>query len=167
MSLDLDGILHVTAVEKCTGKSKHITITRALDVKSEAEIEAARKRLDDLFAGEEKDGESWSDTEDAAEDQEIDAIEEIDEIDGEESAGAVAAGELISADQSWDDAVRDGRQLVERSRRLLTQMHDDDREEVIGLNERIEAAIAGQAVTVLGEANDALRELLFFVEGKE
>ena len=33
MSLDVDGILHVTAIEKETGKSKHITIARALEAR--------------------------------------------------------------------------------------------------------------------------------------
>src|SRR5271166_1536775 len=37
MSLDVDGILHVTAIEKETGKSKHISIARALREKSPAE----------------------------------------------------------------------------------------------------------------------------------
>jgi len=50
MSVDLDGILHVTAIEKCTGKSKHITIARALEAKSEADIAEACKRLEALWA---------------------------------------------------------------------------------------------------------------------
>ena len=49
MSLDLDGILHVAAIEKRTGKSKHITIANALQAKSDAEIAAARKRIADLY----------------------------------------------------------------------------------------------------------------------
>src|ERR1700733_6020258 len=44
MNLDLDGVLHVTAVEKSTGNSKHITIARAFEMKSEAETSEARNR---------------------------------------------------------------------------------------------------------------------------
>ena len=43
MSLDVDGILHVSAIEKRTGKSKQITIAGALQAKSDAEIAAAPK----------------------------------------------------------------------------------------------------------------------------
>ena len=50
MSLDVDGILRVTAIEKRTGKSKQITIQDALREKSEEEIAAARKRLEELFS---------------------------------------------------------------------------------------------------------------------
>src|SRR5438874_5216805 len=50
MNLDIDGILHVTAIEKLTGKSKQITITNALQARSDAEIANARKRIEDLYA---------------------------------------------------------------------------------------------------------------------
>ena len=50
MSLDVDGILHVTAIEKETGKSKHITIARALEAKSPAEIAAARARVEKMYS---------------------------------------------------------------------------------------------------------------------
>ncbi len=51
MSLDIDGILKVTAIEKETGKTKQITIDNALKPKSDAEIAAAREHLDALFDG--------------------------------------------------------------------------------------------------------------------
>lgn len=50
MSLDIDGILKVTTIEKDTGKSKHITIDNALQPKSEEEIAGARKRLQELYS---------------------------------------------------------------------------------------------------------------------
>jgi hypothetical protein len=40
----------VTAIEKHTGKSKQVTIANALQSKSEAEIAAARKRIEELYA---------------------------------------------------------------------------------------------------------------------
>ena len=49
MRLDLDGILEVAAVEKRTGKSKQITIANALQAKTEEEIAAGRKRIQELF----------------------------------------------------------------------------------------------------------------------
>jgi hypothetical protein len=44
-------------------------------------------------------------------------------------------------------------------------MHEEDREEVIELNEKIEAAMAARDTATLSSATAALRELLFFVEG--
>ena len=55
MSLDIDGILKVTAIEKETGKTKQITIDNALKPKSDAEIAAAREHLDALFDGRKSD----------------------------------------------------------------------------------------------------------------
>jgi DNA-binding FadR family transcriptional regulator len=58
------------------------------------------------------------------------------------------------------------RELLERSRQRLEQMHADDREEAVELHERIAAAMDGGDREALREASRALGELLFFVEGK-
>jgi len=50
MRLDIDGILHVAAIEKSTGKSKDITIRNAPHQKNEEEIKAGRDRLQALHA---------------------------------------------------------------------------------------------------------------------
>jgi molecular chaperone DnaK len=147
MRLDLDGILEVAAVEKRTGKSKQITIANALAAKSPEEIAAARKRSQELF-------ESRSERVDESE---VD-FEEIETeqglIEGEFAAAASLPGEPEAAD------------LVERSRKLLDRMHQDDREEAIDLHERIGAAIESGDAPALAEASRALKELLFFMEGR-
>ena len=51
MRLDLDGILHVTAIEKKTGLSKHVAITGATRKRDAAEIISSKAELDRLFAG--------------------------------------------------------------------------------------------------------------------
>ena len=56
--------------------------------------------------------------------------------------------------------------LLERSRRLLAKMHAEDREEAIDLHEKIDAATASGDAAALKEATNALKELLFFVEGQ-
>ena len=148
MSLDLDGILHVTAIEKETGKSKHITIKNAFASKSPEEIAAARQRLAKLWASREKD----FDIDDADADEitvEAEEVEELEEPAAEPLAGA-------------EEAAR----LLERSRRLLGQIHSDDVEEVIALHERIDAALSAADAAELEQAVAALRELLFFLEGK-
>ncbi|MBV9677331.1 MAG: Hsp70 family protein [Acidobacteriaceae bacterium] len=158
MSLDLDGILHVTAIEKQTGKSKHITIARALQPKSAAEIDAARERLQSLYATRQGNGdwEEWL--------QEDQTSLPPEEMTGGESK-ASPPDNIIPMDAAWVQPNREGRELVERARALLDSMHDEDREEVIELNEKIEAALAARDPATLTSATAALRELLFFVEG--
>jgi molecular chaperone DnaK (HSP70) len=168
MSLDLDGILNVTSIEKKTGLSKHITITRALEAKSEAEIAAARKRLEDLFA---KRLNADDLDEDVSEDELLnDDDAEVDDsevIEGEHSFQETnRLIEGIAVKREWSAAEDEGHGIIERSRRLLDQVHAEDREEVIDLNQAIEAAIAARDADKLQQAIHALRELLFFVEGK-
>jgi molecular chaperone DnaK len=157
MSVDLDGILHVTAIEKRSGLSKHITIARALESKSEAEIAEARKRLEALYSP----GESEQ------EDAELEDAEGADQMVNEDSLRVQpAAGENFAANDDWSSVAREGTQLIERSRQLLEQLHEEDREEAIDLNAQIESAIGAKDATALKQAASDLRELLFFVEGR-
>jgi molecular chaperone DnaK (HSP70) len=157
MSLDLDGILHVTAVEKQTGKSKHITIARALQPKSAAKIAAARERLQSLYAA--RQSSNWEEWLEEGEPP----ILPGETLKGENQPAV--SDNIIPMDAAWVQPNREGRELVERARALLAHMHEEDREEVIGLNEKIEAAIAARDTATLASATAALRELLFFVEG--
>ena len=141
MRLDLDGILEVTAVEKRTGRSKQITIANALHAKSAEEIEAGRKRIEELFA------------ERAELDDEDEVWDEIIDV------------EPVATDGGSEQHA-EARNLLDRSRRLLDSMHAEDREEAIDLHERIEAALdSGDAEAVL-RGSKSLKELLFFVEGR-
>ena len=132
MSLDLDGILEVTAIEKCTGKSKRITIDQALQPKSEEEIREARKAHEtlystvlahahDLFVDDE---EGWE-----MDETSTDSPSPRDEVEEDGSA-------------RWSELTREAQRLVARSRELLPQMHDEDKEEAVDLNETIEKAVA-------------------------
>jgi molecular chaperone DnaK (HSP70) len=171
MSLDLDGILHVTAIEKCSGKAKHVTIARALETKSEAEIAEARKRLEVLYAtrsGEDTENEqiAWLEAATEKPNKELEP-QEIDEgSGGKEDLADTCAAAPVPTNGIWAEMIREGRQLVDRSRQLLAQMHEEDREEVIALNEQIEAAIAATNESALKDGTKKLRELLFFVKGK-
>jgi hypothetical protein len=60
----------------------------------------------------------------------------------------------------------EGKQLIERSRQSLGQLHEEDREEAIDLNAQIESAIDANDAIALKQAAHELRELLFFVEGR-
>ncbi len=148
MRLDLDGILEVAAVEKRTGKSKQITIARALQAKTPEEIAAGRKRIQDMF-------ESRA------------AFDDDDELDDEfiESGTIEVEAEAIEARAAMPGENEAG-DLMERSRKLLEKMHAEDREEAIDLHEKIGVAIGSGDGEMLAEASRALRELLFFMEGR-
>jgi molecular chaperone DnaK len=165
MSLDLDGILSVTSIEKRSGLSKHITIARALEAKSEAEIADARKRLETLFATR-RDDVLLDGYDEPLEDEEDDD----DGIDAEFEAESDAASSMIEGSApvaEWSVAESEGRQLVERSRGMLDRIHEEDREEAIDLSRAIEAAIERRDVTALQQAIHGLREMLFFIEGRQ
>jgi len=153
MRLDPDGILEVAAVEKRTGKTKHIRIANALRAKSAEEIAAGRRRIQELY---ETRGEMPDEEWETGEDLEEEAFEE-DEVAG----GNVI--EIAPAARASGDAEIEG--LLERSRRLLAKMHAEDREEAINLHEKIDEAATSGDAAALKEAASALKELLFFVEG--
>jgi molecular chaperone DnaK (HSP70) len=160
MSLDLDGILNVTAIEKKSGLSKNITIARALEARTEAEMAAARKRIEELFAT--RPDEATLDEEDFENFQRI--ADEEDQLDAEDAE--ILEHETASNAEDFSAIENEGRQMIERSRSLLDEIHEEDREEVIDLNQAIETAIHDHDAAALKEAMDDLRELLFFVEGQ-
>jgi molecular chaperone DnaK (HSP70) len=150
MRLDLDGILEVTAIEKRTGLSQRITIENALRAKTPEEIAAGRKRIQELYEGR------------AAFDEEIEATAE--EVG---AAVAVAAGNVIPIDAgpAVPRADAETENLLERSRRLLSGMHAEDREEAIALHAEITEAVESGDKEALRRASTELRDLLFFIEG--
>jgi molecular chaperone DnaK len=153
MRLDLDGILEVTAVEKRTGKSKQITIANALEAKTPEEIAAGRKRIKEMFEARAR---GYSEGFEAG-------LDEADEIQRD-----VLEADVIEAvaERASLEGEEEAESLIERSRKLLDRMHAEDREDAIDLQERIGAAIEAGDVASLAEASKALREMLFFMEGK-
>ena len=169
MSLDLDGILNVTAIEKKSGLSKHITIARALEARSEAEIAAARKRLETLYATRQDDDlqDDLQDEDDEDNDLAEFGHEHAQVIEGEGNFTVHPAPEhTAAAEDDWSAAEDEGRKMIERSRLLLGKIHDEDREEAIDLNQAIESAIEDRDAAALKQAVHDLREMLFFVEGR-
>ncbi|MBM3734490.1 MAG: heat-shock protein Hsp70 [Acidobacteria bacterium] len=146
MRLDLDGILEVTAIEKQTGKSKQITIAKALEAKSEKEIAEARSRLQEIY------GSRMEEDEEGLWDIEQVATEEV----SPERAPSLPSDLAGEADQ-----------LLSKARTLLGSMHPDDREETIDLIERITNAMREGDVEEYKSAAHSLSELIFFVGGKE
>lgn len=180
MSLDLDGILNVSAIEKRTGKSGHITISQALVPKSEEELAALRKNLESLYAEraaqmaalyDEEEGEAgeadWAQDEEEPEEELAEDLTEAEPVAPGQPPILDAGVETIEpVDPAWAQVTDEARLLVVRSRGLFERMHGEDREEAIDLHEQIEQAVAAQEAEALVNAVDKLRELLFFVEGK-
>ena len=157
MSLDLDGILLVTAIEKSTGLSKQVTIQNALQTKSPEEIAAARRKLEEMFQSRR----SASEEEYGA--LPFDEIEMEPDPDEEEPGRSAPVIPMPEGDSTWARQRRAAAELVTRSQGLLERMHGDDREEAIQLHEQIAMA---QDLEAVQSAMKALSELLFFVEGR-
>lgn len=172
MSLDIDGILKVTAIEKETGKTKQITIDNALQPKSDEEIAEAGKRLEALFdartTGLDNLLEDLASGDPASGEDEDHNVIEIPNNANHARQVAMTDEEtqskVLAFDSPWGKAQRDAKSLLERSRRLLDQMHSEDQEDAIDLHEKIESAITSRATTELSRACEELKELLFFVE---
>ena len=115
-SLDLDGVLHVEAVEKDTGLAKSITIDNALRRYDEEEIAAARSRIGALFEGE---------TVDADEDEEIPDEQQA------QHAGVQARALVEKAERMLESASSEDREdminLIETIRDAL----DNDKPDVL------------------------------------
>lgn len=166
MDLDLDGILRVTATEKRTGLSKHITIEGATTAMSDEAVAAAQRQMQSLFdqdLEEEAEAGDWTFEAEYEEDEE-------DEVEGEEEA-AESLAESPHAGVKDDDRDRrvrisEARALLERSRRLLETMNNEDREEAITLHEQIENALSTSDTKRLHAAMTELADLLFYVEEK-
>ena len=174
MSLNIDGILKVAAIEKATGKSKQITIDNALRPMSDGEMVTAKKRLEEMYEARSGEFESLLDdleSEPAVGERELgnnviqfpQLREKGRRADSEkEESGNGTKHEKTSWEQTCDEAG----ELMDRSRSLLDSMHDEDKEEAIDLHEKILSAMTSEDSGMLTEACEELKELLFFVEGK-
>ncbi len=195
MRLDLDGILHVTAIEKSTGMSKHIAITGATRPRDAAEIARGREEIERIFANrwEEVPAEDADDIEDdefnadapgEGEHEMIDAqgvsdgadpgVDPVEAIHTDETGARSSAHEPIpAASGNFGEAnaasagtTQAPTATVARCRQLMPAMHSDDQEEALSLIEDLEAAVAEEKLADITAATKALEEFLFFVEGR-
>lgn len=155
MRLDLDGILHVTAIEKSTGLSKHITISGATRRRSSSEIISSKEQLERLFAG--RVGELSAETEEPL------VWAGASPADAAATTAAPAAASVAPAVESGADIAT---ALIERCRSAMASMHDDDREEAVNLIEAVDTARQAQDTAALEQSCKALSEFLFFIEGR-
>jgi molecular chaperone DnaK (HSP70) len=164
MRLDLDGILHVTAIEKETGLSKHIAITGAGRKRDNAEMIRSKDELDRLFARRttELSEEFSEELPDELAGSEMESEDQPDENEASSQASTPSSASSTATEPGSDAA----QLLIERCRNGMQSMHDDDREEAINLIEAVVAAQQSQDKAALDESSKALSEFLFFIEGR-
>ena len=146
-SLDLDGLLHVHARERATGREIRGVVENALGRSTEEALGAARERVSALWGDEDAGGDAAGG----------DAGEPT-----EEAAGGNAGG-------GSEEAARPGlspeiRETLERAEKALDTAPAEDREEMVDLMEDLRDALkAGRLEQAAGVKKD-LDEILFYLE---
>ena len=146
-SLDLDGLLHVHARERATGREIRGVVENALGRSTEEALDAARERVSALW------GDEGAGGDDAGEDAGKPT---------EEAAGGSAGG-------GPEEAARPGlspeiRETLERAEKALDTAPAEDREEMVDLMEDLRDALkAGHLEQAAGVKKD-LDEILFYLE---
>jgi molecular chaperone DnaK len=172
MRLDLDGILHVTAIEKDTGLSKHVAITGATRRRDSAEITRGREDLDRLFATRVVDtpaGASDAEVDDEADVTPLDASELAADDDvalDEEDVTASPEGSGLSAAAEVAGGSSSPQALIERCRTRMDALHADDREEAEQLIAQVAEAVGQNDPQAVAAATKRLGEFLFFIEAQ-
>lgn len=135
-SLDLNGILQVTAREKQSGLEQSITIENAIARFDREKIDQARNRLQTLF------GES-ADSDATAE-------------DGQQGTRAKTG----DARRLRVEA----RALVEKAERMLVNAGTEDAEDLVNAIETVKDVLLGEEDAALKTAMDVLADLLYYLE---
>ncbi len=138
--LDKDGILHVTAIEKCTGKSKKIEIDNAMAKLDKEEMDKARGKIGELFA-------SQSDF----------------DIDGEYTVVNEENKENKEASEQSKETVQ-AEALIKKAEDLMDDAETEDQEELVELVEAIRDALKASDEVQLGESMHELNEIVFYLE---
>jgi len=156
-SLDLNGMLKVTATEKHTGLSK----TVALDTHKLAapvDLEASRQRISDLLLSPEDSDEDFDDFDDFDEDEDFDDDDAADIIDILNPPREPAAPDSSALLQTAKD-------LRHRAEALLGgDTSPEDAGEIRSLLEKCRHAIAESDWPALQAGLDSLSDLLFYLE---
>lgn len=163
LSLDLDGILHVTVVEQHTGLAKKVVIADAFRKLSREGLTRARKRV--LAAlGEEEGTEPVSELPADAPDGAAPgaALEVAAEASEEAGAPLSLAPAWLSSDQQqlW------ARALAARAdaRRRLATLEEADQVELEDLLDELQEALDAEELAALQESTDELSDVLFYLE---
>ncbi|MDM8523577.1 Hsp70 family protein [Desulfococcaceae bacterium HSG8] len=121
--LDLNGILKIEAVEKATGRKINAVIENAFATFTEQEKEDSRKRIEEMWGGQDKD--ETDDTEPKAEEGEIppDLAEAIRKAEAQlDSASGEDRDDMVNLIEDIRDAVKAGN--LDEARELMKELED-------------------------------------------
>jgi len=159
-TLDLDGILHVTAREKETGLEKSITIAGAVARPGADEIADVRKHIDALFA---PGGTPTPAAPGSAVDRHGDARGAMSEGVTDDAGGDTASG--TSPAGRVDTREREAaRARLERAEQLLENASPEDREDLVDAMETVRDALAADDPAALGPGVSTLGDLVFYLD---
>jgi molecular chaperone DnaK len=147
--LNLDGMLKVSARERATGLSKHVTIENALSRFEGAEIAEARERLDRLWES------SGPEDADGFDDEEGGEFEE--ELDGE-------LPELVPGPREGQRETVQARALLEKAERLLEKVAPEDKVELERMLNAVRMAVTDRQWEKVTKACNELSDILFYLE---
>lgn len=148
--IDLNGLLNVTATEKSTGLAKSVTIDTAGHHR--LNLDAARTNLAALF--EEEDAQADGDGDG---DVDMELVEIPDDEDGSEKTPATT--------EAPSDLLASAKSLRRRAEALLARgVSEADTREIRSLIEASAAAISHRDWATLGECDDKLSDVLFYLE---
>ena len=146
-SLDLDGLLHVHARERATGREIRGVVENALGRSTEEALGAARERVSALWGDEGAGGD--------------DAGEDAGKPTEEAAGGSAGGGPEEAARPGLSPEVRE---TLERAEKALDTAPAEDREEMVDLMEDLRDALkAGRLEQAAGVKKD-LDEILFYLE---
>lgn len=138
-SLDVNGILQVTAREKDSGLEHSITIDNAISRFAGDKLAEARERIDDLFGSQPRG----------------------DELPGDGSPGDTAGGASV------EDLRRlrvEAMALVEKAERLLVTARAEDAEDLVNGIEAVKDREKGDSDNDLKAAMDTLADLVYYLD---
>ena len=141
-SLDLDGLLHVHARERSTGRELHGVVENALGRSSPEELGASRARVTGLWGKEDAGPEPPSGAEAA---------------DHEEIGPARAGG------SAHPEAAEEYRDTLERAVRALDTAPAEDREEIIDLMEDLRDSLKEAQLERAAALKQEIDEILFYL----
>ena len=150
-SLDLDGILHVTATEQATGNSKDLTIDNSVGRFRCSSQEAAQSRLDGAFAasGELRSRGTWT------------ALNSDSSADSESAPDFDEDGTIPA---EMKELLEEANEVIARSEPLVESAAPEDAEELRELLTRLRSAIQRRSGTELKETLSDLEDLVFYLQ---
>jgi len=134
--LNLDGILNVTAVERSTGLEDRLTIKNAITEFRAEGHEEARAKLAEIF------GDRTSPV----------------------SASRHPVAEEPHLPEAERAAIKEAIHLIAKATNLLTEAGEEDAEEIRGLIEQLEDAIANQSLSDIGHYREKLEDIVFYLQ---